>query len=216
MKSFWNILFFVFFGKILNFFCFFWASRSPHFWPKYVVWRKVIFWKPDPLKCFLWPRVKEGIGRRGVEIVSHFCQSLFDMDMEGGKKWSGEICRNSIWPERVPVQKKEESSSTKKEESPRTKRTFLFITASALQTFIYEGRSVRTLCIYHTFYSVLVDQLYFCKAIPFETDPHPPGFTYLWFFSCWWHRAILKIEHGFFWVGYAQMHKVPVLNNIWP
>ena len=44
-----------------------------------------------------------------------------------------------------------ESSSTKKEESPSMyKKNILFITASALQTFIYEGHSVRTLCIYHT------------------------------------------------------------------
>ena len=70
------------------------------------------------------------------------------------------------------------------DQSPSTKRTFLFITASALQTFIYEERSVRTLCIYHTFYSILVDQLYFCKALRKGKPSHLKQTHILVFLTC--------------------------------
>ena len=139
--------------------------------------------KSNFVKVFLWLLVKEGIGRRGVEIVRPLLSEPVRHGHGGrgrgeSKKW-GDMSEFNLtsW---VPVQKKEES--------PSTKITFLFITTFALQTFIYEGRSVRTLCIYHTFLlkgncscwsTIFLQNFEKRNAIPFEADPHPPWFYLL-------------------------------------
>ena len=134
----------------------------------------------DTLKCFFVAASEGGHWEAwGRNSEATFVRACSTWTWRGQKVEWGDMSEFNLtsW---VPVQKKEES--------PSTKITFLFITTFALQTFIYEGRSVRTLCIYHTFLlkgncscwsTIFLQNFEKRNAIPFEADPHPPWFYLL-------------------------------------